>query len=48
MDAGAAALALPTRRIAQPDLPKTCRPGLNVTRFGVAEQFKLQSSQRFF
>jgi hypothetical protein len=48
MDARGSALALATGRIAEPDLPKTCRPGLDVTRFGVVEQFKLQAPQRLF
>ena len=48
MDARASALALPTWRIAEPDLAQTASAGVNVARFWIVEQFKLQSSQRFF
>jgi hypothetical protein len=48
MDARPAALALSARRIAQADLPETSRPGFDVTRFGVGEQFKLHAPQGSF
>lgn len=41
MDARAPALPLAAGRIPESDFPKTCRPGLDVPRLRVVEQFKL-------
>ncbi len=44
MDARASALALPTCGIAETDLAQTASAGVDVARFWIVEQFKLQSS----
>ena len=48
MDARASALALPTCRIAETHLAQTASARVDVARFRIVKQCKLQSSQRFF